>query len=228
MADNETTGTGKAVATDKVTYSGDADQNVQLVKVVQTTGAEGSKTVVDPAHDDPDGGNPAKIGGHARTSTPTSVAADDRVDAWFDEHGALQIRLRDGSGNDPLFGNWGTDSYVSGNVTGVATSSQMYGYDGSNSIRIHTKTSSSSVTSVSGSASSVSLLASTSGRVGAMVYNDSTATLYVKFGATASTTSFTYLLAAGATLEFPQPIYTGAVDGIWASATGAARITELT
>lgn len=47
MADNETTGTGKAVATDKVTYSGDADQNVQLIRLVQTTGAEGSKTVVD-------------------------------------------------------------------------------------------------------------------------------------------------------------------------------------
>jgi hypothetical protein len=34
------------VATDKVTYSGDADQNVQLVKIVGVSGAEGSKTVV--------------------------------------------------------------------------------------------------------------------------------------------------------------------------------------
>lgn len=47
MADNETTGTGKAVATDKVTYSGDADQNVQLIRPVGVTGSEGSKTVVD-------------------------------------------------------------------------------------------------------------------------------------------------------------------------------------
>jgi hypothetical protein len=47
VADNETTGSNKAVATDKVTYSGDADQNVQLVRVVQVTGSEGSKTVVD-------------------------------------------------------------------------------------------------------------------------------------------------------------------------------------
>lgn len=47
MADNELTGTGKAVATDKVTYSGDADQNVQLTRIVQVTGSEGSKTVVD-------------------------------------------------------------------------------------------------------------------------------------------------------------------------------------
>jgi len=35
------------VATDVVTYSGDADQNVQLMRMVQVTGAEGSKTVVD-------------------------------------------------------------------------------------------------------------------------------------------------------------------------------------
>lgn len=47
MADNETTGTGKAVATDKVTYSGDADQNVQLIRPVAVTGSEGAKTVID-------------------------------------------------------------------------------------------------------------------------------------------------------------------------------------
>jgi hypothetical protein len=47
MADNALTGTNVPVATDKVTYSGDADQNVQLVRPVLTTGAEGSKTVVE-------------------------------------------------------------------------------------------------------------------------------------------------------------------------------------
>ncbi len=54
MADNTTlppTGTGTAdikVATDAVTYSGDAGQNVQLMRSVLVTGSEGSKTVVDP------------------------------------------------------------------------------------------------------------------------------------------------------------------------------------
>jgi hypothetical protein len=49
VADNTETasGTGVKVATDKVTYSGDADQNVQLVRFVGVTGAEGSKTVQD-------------------------------------------------------------------------------------------------------------------------------------------------------------------------------------
>jgi hypothetical protein len=49
MADNTTrtaTGTDK-VATDKVTYSGVADADVQLMRPVLVTGAEGSKTVVD-------------------------------------------------------------------------------------------------------------------------------------------------------------------------------------
>lgn len=34
-------------ATDQVTYSGDADAHVQLTRIVQVTGSEGSKTVVD-------------------------------------------------------------------------------------------------------------------------------------------------------------------------------------
>lgn len=49
MADNTTTGTGVPVATDEVTYSGDASKHVQLMRSVFVTGAEGSKTVVDPA-----------------------------------------------------------------------------------------------------------------------------------------------------------------------------------
>jgi hypothetical protein len=49
MADNvdAKTATNVPVATDVVTYSGDAGQNVQLTRIVQVTGAEGSKTVVD-------------------------------------------------------------------------------------------------------------------------------------------------------------------------------------
>ena len=81
---------------------------------------------------------------------------------------------------------------------------------------------------VAGSATSVTLLASNGSRKGAIFVNDSTAILYVKFGTTASTTSYTYKLAAGDTLEIPtRPVYTGRIDGIWASATGAAAITEL-
>ena len=86
----------------------------------------------------------------------------------------------------------------------------------------------SSVTSVASSATSVTLLASNAARKGATVFNDSTAILYLKFGATASATSYTVQIAAGGYYEFPGPtVYSGIVDGIWSAANGNARLTEL-
>lgn len=80
---------------------------------------------------------------------------------------------------------------------------------------------------VSASASNVTLLASNAARVGASIHNDSTAILYLKLGATASATSFTARLTEQGYYEVPAG-YTGIIDGIWASATGTARVTELT
>lgn len=85
------------------------------------------------------------------------------------------------------------------------------------------------VTSVSDTASSTTLLASNAARLGATFFNDSTATLYLKYGATASTSSFTARLDPGGYHELPHPAYTGIVDGIWsADASGAVRVTEAT
>jgi hypothetical protein len=89
------------------------------------------------------------------------------------------------------------------------------------------KASTGTVTSVAGSATSVSLLASNTSRLGAVIHNDSTSVLYVKLGATASTASFTARLTTQSNYEVPFG-YTGAIDGIWNSAAGNARITELT
>jgi len=84
------------------------------------------------------------------------------------------------------------------------------------------------LSNVSGSASSVTIIASNSSRRRLIIVNDSTANLYLKFGATASTTSYTVLLNAGDTYESPIfAVYTGIIDGIWSSATGSARITEM-
>lgn len=88
--------------------------------------------------------------------------------------------------------------------------------------------STATVTSVNASASNVTLLASNSNRIHAAFYNDSGATLYLKFGATASTTSFTVKLLKDAYFELPEPAYTGIIDGIWSSASGAVRVTEVT
>jgi len=82
--------------------------------------------------------------------------------------------------------------------------------------------------SVAGSASDVTILAANSARYGASVYNDSTAILYLLVGAgTSSSTAHTVQLLAGDYYEVPYG-YTGILKGIWASATGSARVTEFT
>ena len=53
--------------------------------------------------------------------------------------------------------------------------------------------------------------------------------MFVKFGATATVTSFSVKIPSDALYEMAAPIYTGQIDAIWtADSTGAARITELT
>lgn len=94
---------------------------------------------------------------------------------------------------------------------------------------------SAALSNVASSASNVTLIASNANRKGAMIYNDSTQAVFVKFGATATSSSFTVKIAAGGYYEFPQfvtasgqnSVYTGIVDGIWVSANGNARITEM-
>jgi hypothetical protein len=82
--------------------------------------------------------------------------------------------------------------------------------------------------SIDDQATSTTLLDANANRKGWAVYNDSTSTCYVKFGATASSTSFTVELIPDAYYEqMGHGVYTGRVDAIWASnASGAARVTE--
>ena len=83
------------------------------------------------------------------------------------------------------------------------------------------------VTSVASSASSVSLLAANPSGLGVSVYNNSTQILYLKCGTTASATDFTVEMAPEEYWEAPYG-YTGRIDGIWASANGAALVTAFT
>lgn len=87
---------------------------------------------------------------------------------------------------------------------------------------------SATLSNVAASATSVTLKAANSLRRGLFIFNDADKALSLKYGATASASSFTVEIAAGGYWEMPQPIYQGIVDGIWeAGPTGAARITEL-
>lgn len=86
------------------------------------------------------------------------------------------------------------------------------------------------LTNVAASASSVTLLSANTARIGAQITNDSSSVVYIKFGTTASLTSYTVSLAGAASAPFSYyevPAgYTGRIDAIWASAAGNARITE--
>jgi hypothetical protein len=86
---------------------------------------------------------------------------------------------------------------------------------------------SSAVTSVLASVTSTTVLAANAAREGAAVYNDSSSALYLKLGATASSTSFTVKMGANSYFEVLGG-YTGVIDGIWDTATGSARVTEIT
>lgn len=93
---------------------------------------------------------------------------------------------------------------------------------------VATTYSTSSVTSVVSAAVSTSILASNANRRMAILFNDCDKAVYVKLGATASTTSFSYKLSPAQTLELPIPLYTGAIDAIWdATPTGSMRVTEV-
>ncbi len=84
------------------------------------------------------------------------------------------------------------------------------------------------LTNVAGNAGSTSLIASNANRLGAVIYNDSTSYLNIKYGSGASATSFTYRIPPNYTWEMPHPGYTGDIYGIWDVATGNARCTEIT
>jgi hypothetical protein len=159
------------------------------------------------AHDAVDGGNPIKISGYASAAMPTNVSADgDRVNAWFLRNGAQ--------------------------ATVVTAAGALIGGDATNGLDVdvtrNPTSSTATLSNVGDSASSVTLLSSNANRLGATIHNDSTAILYVKFGTTASATSYTVKMVADAYYEVPFG-FTGRIDGIWASdAGGSARITELT
>lgn len=87
---------------------------------------------------------------------------------------------------------------------------------------------SASLSSVVSSATSVQLLNSNTSRRGAIFVNLADKACFLKFGQTASATSFTYKIPAQGTLEMPRPVFTGHIHAIWeTSPTGSIYITEL-
>lgn len=98
-------------------------------------------------------------------------------------------------------------------------------------VMVAQKASTATLSNVSTSGTTATLLAANSARIGATITNDAATALYIKFGTTASTTSYTVVLAGAASAPFSYyeiPAgYTGRIDGILASSTGTARVTEI-
>jgi hypothetical protein len=86
----------------------------------------------------------------------------------------------------------------------------------------------SALSSVAASTLSVTVLAANTARKAVVIVNDGSGTVYLTFGATSSTTSFTMKLGPQATYESGAWVYTGVISGIWDIANGSARVTELT
>lgn len=83
-----------------------------------------------------------------------------------------------------------------------------------------------SETSFTPSLTNQTLLASNANRKQAVIVNNSTFIVYVKYGATATSSSFTYVLSAGDTLI--NNSYSGRIDAICTGASGQIEVTELT
>ena len=79
---------------------------------------------------------------------------------------------------------------------------------------------------ISASTSAVTLMDAKLTRIAGKIFNDSTDTLYVKYGPDASPTDFTVKMVAGAYFEMPLPVYLGQVTGVWSGTNGAAQVTE--
>lgn len=162
-------------------------------------------------------------GGTEATAQRVTIASDSTGLLSVDDNGgSLTV---DGTVAATQSGTWNITN-VSGTVslpTGAATETT------SASILGKYTSATSTLSNVAASATSVTLLALNASRESAIFYNDSTSACYVKFGSTASATSFTYKLRAAETLIVDGiPVYTGIVTGIWDSATGSMRVTELT
>jgi hypothetical protein len=88
------------------------------------------------------------------------------------------------------------------------------------------------ITNVADNAASTQLLAANTARRGVTIVNTSSAILHIAYGATAviATARTATIAASGGEWTMPGPIYTGVINGIWATdpGDGVAIITQLT
>jgi len=86
-----------------------------------------------------------------------------------------------------------------------------------------------SLTALASLATTQQLLAANSARQGLILVNTDANNVKIKYGTTASATSFTAIVPAnGGIWEMPYPVYTGRIDAIWdADGAGSLYATEM-
>jgi hypothetical protein len=213
--------------------------DVDVLSVIPGTGATNLGKIEDEPHTTGDVGVMILA---VRQDTPTTLAgtAGDYTPLQVDGNGRLSVSVGNsttgiGKAEDAAHGSgdvgvpaWGVRLDTEATFASASGDYTPFSMNSVGALRTAPPTATTAtLANVASSATSVTLIASNAARKGLIVYNDSSAILYLKYGATASTTSFTYQLAAGASWTMAVPMYTGVVDGIWASANGFARVTEL-
>lgn len=124
--------------------------------------------------------------------------------------------------------NFKADESAAGGATNVDADEIAKGSDTVKRQRVATAPpeASAAITRVNDAATNQTILAANDSRVRAIIFNDSTEILYLKYGTTATSTDFTHKLQPGDTVFIDD--YRGKIDGIWANnASGAAQVTEL-
>jgi hypothetical protein len=96
-------------------------------------------------------------------------------------------------------------------------------------VRVLDQCATSTVTAATADTAPVTVLAANAARVGFMLHNASTASMYLKLGtgATSSPGGYSVLIPAGDVYEMPRPTYPGAITAVWSAVNGAASVTEL-
>lgn len=90
------------------------------------------------------------------------------------------------------------------------------------------RVSSATLSTLASTAASQTALAANTSRKGVIAYNSDAYAVLLKYGATASASSFTVRIPSGGTWEMPEPVYTGIIDAIWeANGSGSLFLTEL-
>lgn len=92
---------------------------------------------------------------------------------------------------------------------------------------INLRNSTTTYSSVNASTNVQTLVVENGSRVGLMIFNASTANLYLRIDADASTSDYFVKLPSNALYEMPRNYFTDKVTGIWDAVDGSAKITEI-